>query len=120
MYFPERCISHFPIETAKHAWIGWRDISIESTSHEIWNEYKHLRLSSRDNEAFIYFLVSILTFKVMCQFALPCKQSIDALRFAIGKSPINQDCVGESFEEIFTRFSLRLSILNKNLGAKGS
>ncbi len=31
------CISHFLIETAKHAWIVRRDSAIESTSHETWN-----------------------------------------------------------------------------------
>ena len=31
-------ITHFLFETAKHAWIVWRDSAIESTSHETWNE----------------------------------------------------------------------------------
>ena len=33
----KRKISHFLIETAKHAWIVWMDSAIESTSHETWN-----------------------------------------------------------------------------------
>ncbi len=45
-------ISHFLIETAKHAWIVWRDSAIESTSHETWNGYckQLLRLFLRGNE----------------------------------------------------------------------
>ena len=46
-------ISHFLIETAKHAWIVWRDSAIESTSHETWNGNckQLLRLFLRGNEA---------------------------------------------------------------------
>ncbi len=35
--FERMFISHFLIETAKHAWIVWRDSAIESTSCEMWN-----------------------------------------------------------------------------------
>ena len=33
-----KIINHFPIKTAMHAGIVWRDTAIESTSHETWNE----------------------------------------------------------------------------------
>ncbi len=58
-------ISHFLIETAKHAWTVWRDSAIGSTIDETWNGLckQLLRLflrSLRDNKA--SFIISCSNF----------------------------------------------------------